>query len=107
MYRTIAAKQIMKALALTFISMILIFLGVFILTVTEKAEFIDIIFEVVSALSTVGLSRGLTAELSSSGELVVIFLMIVGRLGPLTLAYILATPYPKNVRYANANIQVG
>ncbi|MCF7971371.1 MAG: TrkH family potassium uptake protein [Methylococcaceae bacterium] len=107
MRRTIPAKQVMKALALTIISMILIFLGTFILTVTEQAEFIDIVFEVVSALSTVGLSRGLTNELSSSGELVVIFLMIVGRLGPLTLAYILATPYLKNVRYANADIQVG
>mgnify|MGYP001166012613 FL=1 len=58
--RTVQPTQVMKALALTVVSIIMIFIGIFILTLTENAQFIDIVFEVVSALSTVGLSRGLT-----------------------------------------------
>ncbi len=44
---------------------------------------LDIMFEAVSALGTVGLSRGLTGSLSEPGELVIIFMMFMGRLGPL------------------------
>ncbi|SFD89336.1 TrkH family potassium uptake protein [Nitrosomonas sp. Nm166] len=105
--RTIPQSQVMKALALTTVSIIMIFLGIFILTIIEKAPFIDIAFEVVSALSTVGLSRGLTGQLSVGGEIVIIFMMIVGRVGPLTFAYFLATPKKKHIKYANADIQVG
>ncbi len=105
--RTIPQSQVMKALALTTVSIIMIFIGIFFLTVTEKAPFIDIVFEVVSALSTVGLSRGLTTQLSTGGEIVIIFLMIVGRVGPLTFAYFLATPKKKHIKYANAEIQIG
>ena len=73
----------------------------------SRAPFLDIAFEAVSALSTVGLSRGLTAELSTPSQFVVIFLMITGRLGPLTLAYFLATPKKRKSRYAETKIQVG
>lgn len=105
--RTIPQPQVMKALALTIVSIIMIFIGIFILTIIEKAPFIDIVFEVISALSTVGLSRGLTSQLSMGGEMVIIFMMITGRVGPLTLAYFLATPKKKHIKYANGDIQVG
>ncbi|SEP99763.1 TrkH family potassium uptake protein [Nitrosomonas ureae] len=105
--RTIPQQQVMKALALAIVSITIIFIGIFILTAIEKAPFIDIVFEVVSALSTVGLSRGLTAQLSMGGEILIIFMMIVGRVGPLTFAYFLATPKKKHIKYANADIQVG
>ena len=67
----------------------------------------DIAFEAVSALSTVGLSRGLTGNLSVPSQWVVIFLMIAGRLGPLTLAYFLATPKKRKTRFADTKIPVG
>lgn len=105
--RSVPAAQVLKALALALVSMSLIFISIFILTALEKAPFLDIAFEAVSALSTVGLSRGLTTNLSSSGQLVIIFLMIAGRLGPLTLAYFLATPRRRKIRYAETKIQVG
>ncbi|WP_295623988.1 TrkH family potassium uptake protein [uncultured Nitrosomonas sp.] len=105
--RTIPQRQVMKALALAIVSIIIIFIGIFILTAIEKAPFIDIAFEAVSALSTVGLSRGLTAQLSLGGQILIIFMMIVGRVGPLTFAYFLATPKKKHIKYANADIQVG
>lgn len=105
--RTIPQPQVMKALALTIVSIIMIFIGTFVLSITEKAPLTDVVFEAVSALSTVGLSRGLTGQLSTGGEIVIIFLMVAGRVGPLTFAYLLATPKKKYIKYANAEIQVG
>lgn len=107
MQRTVPNEQVLKALALVFVSMGCIFISIFLLTITEQASLLDIAFEVVSALSTVGLSRGLTAELSTTGQLLIIMLMITGRLGPLTLAYFLATPRKKHIRYAETRILVG
>lgn len=105
--RNVPNAQVIKAFSLAFVSIAIIFFGIFILTIVEQAEFIDITFEVVSALSTVGLSRGLTGELSEVGELVIIFMMLVGRVGPLSFAYFLATPKPRSIIYADAEVQVG
>lgn len=52
-----------------------------------KFLFIDLLFEIVSAIGTVGLSIGLTPYLSIFGKLVIIFLMFIGRVGPITIAY--------------------
>ncbi|MGD9547777.1 MAG: TrkH family potassium uptake protein [Candidatus Krumholzibacteriia bacterium] len=60
--------------------------GLFILLVTEGRSLQVTAFEVVSALGTVGLSLGLTPELSLPGRFVIMALMFIGRLGPLTLA---------------------
>lgn len=105
--RTVPTPLVLKALALALVSMIAIFISIFLLTITEQAPLLDVAFEVVSALGTVGLSRGLTGELSTFGQLLIIVLMITGRLGPLTLAYFLATPKRKRIRYADTRIQVG
>lgn len=59
-------------------------LGVYVLSLTETADFINIAFEAASALGTVGLSMGLTSSLSVIGKLIIILLMLVGRTGPLT-----------------------
>jgi len=63
---------------------LLIFLGTFILTFTEKFELEKIIFEVASALGTVGLSTGITADLSNFGKIVIVLIMFIGRLGVIT-----------------------
>ncbi len=57
---------------------------------THPAAFMDILFETVSAFGTVGLSRGITSELSAPGKLIISLLMFLGRLGPLTLLSALA-----------------
>lgn len=105
--REIDNATVHKALALTLISVGGTWLAIFILLATEKAPFIDIVFEAVSALGTVGLSRGLTGSLSATGEFIIMFLMLMGRLGPLTLAYFLASPRSRKLRYPEVKLSVG
>lgn len=106
--RTVPEKQVKKALALVSITVMLIFLSIFLLSIIEKHhDFVDVLFEVISALSTVGLSRGITTDLSSAGEFVLMFMMFVGRVGPLTLAYFIAVPKTRRVRYPETEVQVG
>lgn len=61
-------------------------------TVTRPRWFLDVLFECISALATVGLSTGITTTLSDAGKLVIVVLMLVGRLGPLTAAVALSRP---------------
>lgn len=68
---------------------------------------IGVVFEAISALGTVGLSCGLTAQLSASGELIIIFMMYMGRLELLTLAYFLASPRQKKLRFAETKLAIG
>jgi trk system potassium uptake protein TrkH len=105
--RELSKETISKALALTMISLVVTWLAIFALLLTENAPMIDVVFEAVSALGTVGLSRGLTGQLSKSGELIIIFMMYMGRLGPLTLAYFLASPRQKKLRFAETKLAIG
>jgi trk system potassium uptake protein TrkH len=105
--REIERKTVRKAFALVVIAAALNWLAIFCLALTESASFIDIVFETTSALATVGLSRGLTSELSTTGQFIIIALMFMGRLGPLTLAYILASPKTTRLRYPKAQIAIG
>lgn len=105
--REIPKDTISKALALTMISIGVTWLAIFALVLTENAPMMDIAFEAVSALGTVGLSRGLTGNLSSAGQGIIIFMMFMGRLGPLMLAYFLANPRVKKLRYAETKLAIG
>lgn len=106
--RRIPERQVRKSLALVSITMMLIFLSVFILSVIEARHPLeDVLFEVVSALSTVGLSRGLTGNLSDAGEVIIMFMMFAGRVGPLTLAYLIAMPKSTKIRYPETNVLIG
>lgn len=97
-----------KALAVISISAITIFLGFFILLILEpKKPFMDLLFETISAACTVGLSRGVTDELRPASLLVLCMLMFAGRLGPLTLAYLIATPKKSRLRHPSTEIQIG
>ena len=58
--------------------------GLLVLTLTETADFLALAFEAASALGTVGLSMGITGDLTAMGKLAVIGLMFAGRLGPLS-----------------------
>lgn len=105
--RTIPQNLVIKALAVTVVYLGLIFTGIFALMILNSLPFIDVAFEVLSASATVGLSRGITAEITDASQLVLVFLMFAGRLGPLTLGYFVATPKKRHVRYPDTEIQVG
>jgi trk system potassium uptake protein TrkH len=105
--RSIAPKLILKALAITVISLFCVLTGAFLLTLTESDAFLDLAFEAVSAFGTVGLSRGVTPNLSTAGQCVVMLLMLIGRVGPLTLAFTLANVRHERVQYPPGQVNVG
>jgi trk system potassium uptake protein TrkH len=88
-HRSIRQAFVSRSLAVITICGAVLFVGVLGLTITERRSdtaFLDLMFEATSALGTVGLSTGITASLTTSGKLILIVLMLVGRLGPLSLA---------------------
>ena len=105
---SISEKTTFKALAVIFITVTLIFFGLFSLLLLEpKHHFLDLLFEAVSAACTVGLSRGITSELQPASLVALMLLMFAGRLGPLTLAYLIATPKKSRLKHPPSEIQIG
>jgi len=105
--RTLPGAIILKALAISTMSLLFVLGAVFILTISEDAPFLVSLFEVVSAFGTVGMSMGLTYSLSFIGKLVIIFMMFFGKIGPLTLAFSLAKPKVNKIKYPNGDILTG
>jgi trk system potassium uptake protein TrkH len=88
------------------LALVALFLGI--LLITERAPFQDLLFETMSAFGTVGLSTGVTPNLSVPGRLAIIALMYIGRLGPLTLAMTMAARRSRlAVSYPSARVLVG
>lgn len=106
--RTINEDIIKRSLAIVVVSMTLIIVVSTILTITEDFIFLDVLFETTSAFATVGLTRGITPNLSSIGKLIIALTMYAGRVGPLTMAFAFANKNrAKKYRYADGNIIVG
>ncbi len=105
--RSIGISEVMKVLALTTLSIFLVFLGLFLTAITYKGDFLDLVFEVCSAFGTVGLSRGATGELDGFGRAMICLIMFVGRLGPLTLAFFLASQSKPKVQYPEGKVLLG
>lgn len=105
--RALGAEEVQKVLALTVISMLLVLSGIFIASISHDGDFLDLAFEVTSAFGTVGVSRGATAELDGVGRSVMMIIMFLGRVGPLTLGFLLATRTVPRVRYPKGQIYLG
>jgi trk system potassium uptake protein TrkH len=106
--RTIPPAIIYRSAALAFIAMSICAVSLCCLLYTEQAGFHHLLFEVVSAFGTVGLSTGVTPTLSPVGKLVIILTMFVGRIGPLTLAVALAErPIAGRFRYPDDHVIIG
>ncbi len=82
-------------------------LGLFILLITERAPFEHVLFEQASAFGTVGLSMGLTPELSAAGKAWIILSMFVGRIGPITIAMSSLKPVKENLQYPEGRVMIG
>ncbi len=107
--KTISRDIIVRCFMILFLSISLIITALFILTISDsKQNFIKLAFETISAFGTVGLSGGITADLSSLGKLVIIILMFIGKTGPLTLFSAVAN-HKKSVKiqYPSADVMIG
>lgn len=95
MNREISRETVNKALAIVSLSIATIGLSTFLISLFEgsKENFLYIFFEVISAFSTVGLSLNFTPGLSDPSKIVLVFTMLVGRVGLLTVLSGFIRPY--------------
>ncbi|TFH89910.1 TrkH family potassium uptake protein [Vibrio ouci] len=105
--RTVGWPVVTKSLAIIVVSGAILTIAMFLLMLTENASFDKVLFETISAFATVGLTAGLTAELSEPGKYIMIVVMTIGRIGPLTLAYMLARPEPTLVKHPEGVVLTG
>jgi trk system potassium uptake protein TrkH len=107
--RRIAKDIIHSAVSIILIALLLVVAVTMMLSITEEARFIELFFEAVSAFGTVGLSTGVTVDLSVIGRVLIIFTMFAGRVGPLTIAVAIGEKRKKraNIRYPEEKIIVG
>lgn len=84
--RRITRKSVSKALAVTCMSFIIMFVSTVMLSAVTEASVLDVLYETVSATATVGLTRNLTSSLNDIGKLIIIITMYLGRVGPISLA---------------------
>jgi trk system potassium uptake protein len=105
--RSLGLDEVFKVMALTTVSILLVLSSVFVMSISHDGEFFDLAFEVTSAFGTVGLSRGATTELDGIGRAVIMLVMFLGRVGPLTIGFFLATQSVPRVRYPAGRIFLG
>jgi len=106
--RKIPHDIVTKAFFIAFLAVSLICVDTFLISIIEpEFTFMQILFEVVSAFGTVGLSTGITPELSPWSKIILILTMFIGRLGPLTIATVWSTRRMSNVTYSEETIIIG
>jgi trk system potassium uptake protein TrkH len=106
--RKIPTETISKAFILTFLATSWVCLCTTVLCILEpEYTFIQLLFEEVSGFGTVGLSTGITPDLISPSELIIIITMFIGRVGPLTIASLWSFRPLSNVRYSEESITIG
>jgi trk system potassium uptake protein TrkH len=106
--REIAWPVVHRALSVALLSVAVVFGATLLVSATTDAAFVRVVFEGVSAFGTVGLSTGITPDLSVPSQLALIVVMFIGRVGPLSLALALTArtrslPY----RFAEETVSIG
>lgn len=114
--RSISEAGIGKSVSVIMLSAMVICVGVMLILMTElgdvsqpesRGKFLELLFEAVSAFGTVGLSTGITPELTVMGKVILSGIMFVGRLGPLVVGVALSRDTVSRYYYAEENIMVG
>jgi trk system potassium uptake protein TrkH len=107
--RKIAISLILKAVGVLVASVATVILATILISLTDPTlDFIQILFEVVSAFATVGLSTGITGSISITAKLILIITMYIGRVGVLLLmSAVLGDPLPTRIHYPEENLLVG
>ncbi|NMW85568.1 Trk family potassium uptake protein [Peptoniphilus sp. AGMB00490] len=109
-HKTISHESLIKSLCIFTLSSTLVIFSSLLITIDEQGKFLylDILYEIVSAFGTVGISRGITANLSSLSKIILIILMYLGRVGAATLGIgILNRKTKKHTKYSEGKIIVG
>jgi trk system potassium uptake protein TrkH len=116
--KSVPPETVTRSVSLVLVSVGIIGLVLFLILVGSEPDmydaagwhgfFLETLFETVSAFGTVGLSMGITAALTTWGKLWIILTMIIGRVGVLTFAYIIAgTGATRGVEYSEENLMIG
>jgi len=107
--RRIPQNLVYSAVAIVALSCLWIILATFLLLLTElQFKFIHILFEIISAFGTCGLSTGITPELSSTGKVIIMATMFLGRIGSLTMVLAFSSEKKKHLfRYPKERVAIG
>ncbi len=107
--RKISEDLIRKAAAIVAVSLITVFVLTLLLLATNDVSMQDGFYEAVSALATVGLSRGLTPALNTKGRLLIVIGMYLGRIGPISMAVFFSkiNPDKNGVSFSDGKFYVG
>ena len=110
-HRRIRESYIRSAIVVTGMALtVLIVMSVLLCAAMPEAAVEDVVYEITSAIATVGLSRGLTPQLNTAGKWIVILTMYLGRIGPLTLGTavtVRAQKMPADSHLAAEDIMIG
>ncbi|MDD4540398.1 MAG: potassium transporter TrkG [Lentisphaeria bacterium] len=105
--RRINPQSIAQASAIVMLMVMAVSLGVLLLSAMMPSEPLgNVVYEVISAASTTGLSVGTTTRLASAGKVVIMMLMFLGRVGPLSFLLALRPPRTSMVEYPDARITI-
>ena len=108
--KKISSKTINKCFKLLILALVYIMTSILIISTVEGLGIQEVLFEVISAYSTVGLSLGITSTLSVVSKLILMLLMFAGRVGPLTLNFVVVKNSDNvlnNIEYPDSKIIVG
>lgn len=107
--RQVPMPLILKAIGVLVGSVTTVIISTILISITDSGiDFIKILFEVVSAFATVGLSTGITATLSAPAKIILIATMYIGRVGVLLLmSALIGDPRPSAIHYPEENLLVG
>ena len=108
--RRLRASDVRTAMVVLALGFSIVFVGIVSLSAVTGAGTMDVLFEVISAVGTVGLSRGLTPTLGIAGKLIIIAIMYCGRIGPVTLAMavtVRANAAKNQIRFPEEKVMIG
>ena len=110
--RSIPNEVVSKTLSIFILAVITVTIGLILLIITQpeppREDFLTYLFEAVSAFGTVGLSMGITPSLTVFGKLVIIVIMLLGRVGLLTIAYVVTSARSRaQYRYSEEKVMIG
>ena len=107
--RTIPYRRVLNAMTLALVMLFLFLVGSMVISTVEGLPYLDCAFEVASAMGTVGLTTGLTPNLTPFSQTLIILLMYLGRVGVLSFSIALMTRgrTMDKIRYPEMNVMIG